>query len=178
MEHISRASAHVIEYETDWTIDVVADGEPVASTSEPADVRGSSNSAVNVEDDAVQRARSPSVISSVPGANAPAEKIRRSRSKKVIAVTESWEEGGHLPGHKDGLGAFPPRSDLSELIFELKLKGSGFFSLLSDLIYTNCIGKRFRTKKERLRREKEGPPIASDGSLNYLESKPLSLPII
>lgn len=132
LEHISRASAHVIEYETDWTIDVVADGEPVASTSElPADVAGNSISAVKLEDDAAQRARSPSVISSVPGANAHAEKTRRSRSKKITAVTESWEKDGHLPGHKDGLGTFPPRSDLSELMFELKLRGSGFFSLLA-----------------------------------------------
>ena len=32
-------------------------------------------------------------------------------------------------------------------------------------------GKRYRTKKERLRVEKEGPPYCTDGSLDYTESK-------
>ena len=123
LEHISRASAHVIEYETDWTIDVVADTEPVASTSgQPGEVNDALTT-TKIVDESGQRARSPSVISSVPGASAPVERTRRSRSKKVTAVTESWEEDGHLPGHKDGLGEFPPRSELSELMLELKLRG-------------------------------------------------------
>ena len=33
------------------------------------------------------------------------------------------------------------------------------------------IGKRYRTKKERLRFEKEGPPHLPDGSLDYSESQ-------
>jgi bromodomain-containing protein 7 len=33
------------------------------------------------------------------------------------------------------------------------------------------IGKRYRTKKERLRVEKEGPPYCTDGSLDYSASK-------
>jgi bromodomain-containing protein 7/9 len=37
-----------------------------------------------------------------------------------------------------------------------------------------CTGKRYRTKKERLRREKEGLPHLPDGSLDYTESADLS----
>lgn len=33
-----------------------------------------------------------------------------------------------------------------------------------------CQGKRYRTKKERLRIEKEGLPHLPDGSLDYTES--------
>lgn len=35
--------------------------------------------------------------------------------------------------------------------------------------YLCCTGKRYKTKKERLRVEKEGPPYYSDGSLAYTE---------
>ena len=32
-------------------------------------------------------------------------------------------------------------------------------------------GKRYRTKKERMRMEKGGPPLAADGSIDYAESR-------
>ena len=31
-------------------------------------------------------------------------------------------------------------------------------------------GKKYRTKKERLRFERDGPPLLADGSLDYTES--------
>ncbi|KAI5120998.1 hypothetical protein M0805_000459 [Coniferiporia weirii] len=153
LEQIARATTQVIEYETDWTIDVVADEEP---TLLPVELDESG--APLVEDGTARsgpsRARSPSVLSSAAGlGSVPVERAKRgSRMKKVPVVTESWEEGGHLPGHKDGIGSFPACSDLAALMVELKLRG-----------------KRFRTKKERLKREKEGPPFAPDGSLDYTE---------
>ncbi|KAH8111567.1 hypothetical protein DFH11DRAFT_1512762 [Phellopilus nigrolimitatus] len=164
IDQITRSSTQVIEYETDWTIDVVADEEPVPTTS---NLTGNSTAEVSAppmtaatsqEDNASRRgpsrARSPSVVSSVPGmSSVPVEKAKRSsRAKKAPVVTESWEEGGHLPGFKDGIGAFPPCSEEAALMIELKLRG-----------------KKFRTKKERLKREKEGPPLAADGSLDYTE---------
>jgi hypothetical protein len=43
--------------------------------------------------------------------------------------------------------------------------------LLYDLIiFLRCKGKRYRSKKERMRMEKGGPPYAADGSLDYAES--------
>lgn len=39
-----------------------------------------------------------------------------------------------------------------------------------DLFLTFLAGKKYKTKKERLRFEKEGPPYAPDGSLDYAQS--------
>ncbi|KAL5501196.1 hypothetical protein ACEPAH_9583 [Sanghuangporus vaninii] len=151
LEQISKAAVQVIEYEADWTIDVVEDegSAPAAAAGNDVD-----NTAAAVTSGEVPfKTRSPSVMSSAVGTpNLSSERSKRHRGKKVPIVTESWEEGGHLPGFKDGIGAFPPCSDLAALMLELKLKG-----------------KRFRTKKERLKREKEGPPLAATGSLDYTE---------
>ncbi|EJC99522.1 uncharacterized protein FOMMEDRAFT_128149 [Fomitiporia mediterranea MF3/22] len=152
LDQITRASAQVIEYETDWTIDVVADEGPKPADAEPTD-NGPIDSVANLGETPA-KTRSPSVMSSAAGtSNMPAERTKKGlRGKKVPVVTESWEEGGHLPGFKDGLGVFPSGSEFAALMLELKLRG-----------------KRFRTKKERLKREKEGPPSAADGSLDYTE---------
>lgn len=42
--------------------------------------------------------------------------------------------------------------------------------LLADFL-TSYLGKRYKTKKERMRIERDGPPLLPDGSLNYTESK-------
>ena len=34
-------------------------------------------------------------------------------------------------------------------------------------------GKRYKTKKERMRIERDGPPLLQDGSLDYTESRAL-----
>lgn len=123
LDHISKASAQVIEYETDWTIDVVADNEPVASTSAAGvDGQDSGTPTMRMDEDGTtpSRARSPSVVSSVH------EKGKRSRGKKPVGVSESFEPGNHLPGVRDGLGIFPPGSDLAELMLSLKLRGQNF----------------------------------------------------
>jgi hypothetical protein len=39
-------------------------------------------------------------------------------------------------------------------------------------------GKRYRTKKERLRIEREGPPYRTDGSLDYGESMHATLHLV
>lgn len=40
----------------------------------------------------------------------------------------------------------------------------------SSLLLIFIAGKRYRTKKERMRIEKVGPPYQADGSLDYGES--------
>ena len=112
MDHINRPAASVIEYEGDWNIDGEVDEGQASGQGEdgrgtPMDIDGSS------------RARSPSVAS----VQAPA--ARRVKGKKEPGtVSESIESDGHLPGHKDGVGVFPPDSHWSELMLSLKLKGS------------------------------------------------------
>ncbi|KAI0073975.1 hypothetical protein K474DRAFT_1665959 [Panus rudis PR-1116 ss-1] len=148
LSHISKAAATVIEYETDWNIDVEHEDErgPNEDGEDGKDGTHAQGSPMDV--DGSVRGRSPSVVSAQPtGAR------RQGKPKKQPGqISESIEEDGHLPGHKDGLGQFPPNSDLAELMLALKLKG-----------------KRYRTKKERMRMEKGGPPYAADGSLDYPE---------
>ncbi|KAI0086056.1 hypothetical protein BDY19DRAFT_895580 [Irpex rosettiformis] len=140
VDHINRAAASVIEYEGDWNIDGQVD-EGLA-TGQGGDSRG-----MSMDVDGSSRARSPSVAS----VQTPVP--RRGKGKKEPGtVSESIEPDGHLPGYKDGVGVFPPDSHWAELMLSLKLKG-----------------KRYRTKKERMRIERSGPPYAADGSLNYTE---------
>ncbi|KAG6908536.1 hypothetical protein DXG01_004307 [Tephrocybe rancida] len=133
LDHISKAAATVIQYETDWNIEiekdddampVVVDDDEDYSMGTPMDV-----------DDALPARRSPSVASQVqPGTS---RRGVRGPYKKTAApsnkLTESVDAEGRLPGSRDGLG------------------------------------KRYKTKKERLRFEKEGPPLHADGSLDYAE---------
>jgi len=147
LDHISRAAATVIEYETDWNIEIEQDDESAALNADeydgdvltPMDIDGS-------------LAASPA-----PSANLgqPTKRGARGPYKKTlgnIVPDNHIDIEGRLPGSKDGLAAFPPGSDWAKLMLALKWKG-----------------KRYRTKKERLRIEKEGPPYCTDGSLDFSE---------
>ncbi|KAI9449584.1 hypothetical protein BJY52DRAFT_1359855 [Lactarius psammicola] len=74
--------------------------------------------------------------------------------RRSPSVASASNRTGTFLGFKDGVGVFPPGSDWAEVMLALKLKG-----------------KRYRSKKERLRMEKGGPPYAADGSLDYAESE-------
>ncbi|KAJ6523304.1 hypothetical protein B0H19DRAFT_652083 [Mycena capillaripes] len=149
LDQISKASSTVIQYETDWNIEIEKDD----FEDEVEDY----SMAVDTAPDAEERSRSPSL--SLHGGGHPA--LRRgprgpynksSKENPGAAVSESIDAEGRLPGSKDGLGAFPPGSDWARTMLALKLKG-----------------KRYKTKKERMRIEKDGPPYLPDGSLDYNE---------
>ncbi|KAH9940042.1 uncharacterized protein BXZ73DRAFT_43030 [Epithele typhae] len=143
LDHISKAASTVIEYETDWNIDVERDDDATpVDVDDVADGAMIPKTPMNVDE---SRAESPSVTAAQVNG-------KKGKGKKVPTLTETLEPDGGLPGAKDGLGSFPPGSDWAELMLALKLKG-----------------KRYRTKKERMRMEKGGPPIAADGSLDYPE---------
>ncbi|KAF9002197.1 hypothetical protein BDQ17DRAFT_1426149 [Cyathus striatus] len=101
--------------------------------------------------------RSASVVSQTQqqhtGRRGPRGPYKRHTIPGGSQLSEMLDADGGLPGSKDGLGAFPSGSDWAKMMLALKLKG-----------------KRYRTKKERLRFEKEGPPYLPDGSLDYTES--------
>ncbi|KAI9449353.1 hypothetical protein BJY52DRAFT_1192631 [Lactarius psammicola] len=141
-DHISKAASYVIEYETDWNIEVERDEDVNVDADEDGATGG-----VPAGPDTPGR-RSPSVAS----ASVPPPNRRGRNAAKKEGITETLESDGHLPGFKDGVGVFPPGSDWAEVMLALKLKG-----------------KRYRSKKERLRMEKGGPPYAADGSLDYAE---------
>ena len=117
--------------------------------------------------------RSPSVASTQvqPG---PSRRGPRGPYKKIAnvnTISETLEPDGRLPGYKDGLGVFPAGSHWASLMLTLKLKGSSLSDLLALVPWlTVTIGKRYRTKKERLRKEKGGPPYRADGSVDFAES--------
>ncbi|KAF5319224.1 hypothetical protein D9619_008454 [Psilocybe cf. subviscida] len=148
LDHIGRAAPTVIQYETDWNIDVEKDDEA------PLDV-------VDDEDEAPamdkERERSVSVMSQSqqPGPSTTRRGPRgpyKKQGQNPPGMSETLEPDGGLPGSKEGLGAFPVGSDWAKTMLALKRKG-----------------KRYKTKKERLRFEKEGPPMCADGSLDYSE---------
>jgi len=156
LDHISKASAHVIEYETNWNIEIENDDD---------DPGGGGIVNVNIDDEDMSTPRD--VDGSMPGASpapsaTPAPTLgrrgprgsRKAQAGASSTISESLDAEGRLPGSKEGVGAFPPGTPFSELMVALKMKG-----------------KRYKTKKERLRFEKEGPPYSADGSLDYAESK-------
>ncbi|KAJ7908859.1 hypothetical protein B0H13DRAFT_2495307 [Mycena leptocephala] len=145
LDQISKASSTVIQYETDWNIEIEKDD----AEDEAEDYSMAVDAAAEME----ERSRSPSA--SLYGAGHPA--LRRgprgpynksSKENPGTAITESIDAEGRLPGSKDGLGAFPPGSDWARTMLALKLKG-----------------KRYKTKKERMRVEKDGPPYLPTAAL-------------
>lgn len=131
LEQIAKASAQVIEFETDWNLDVVDDSDLGRAGSAGVDAMDiDDTNAGKAEGEATgPNGRSQSVTSSVQGpAVVPStERARRSR-KKVPMVTESWEPGGHLPGFSDGIGAFPWGSEMAIIMMQLKSRGPSSMS--------------------------------------------------
>jgi len=115
LDHIAKAAPTVIQYETDWNIEIEKDDDGT----------------VNIDDDdeyleidgAGQTGRSPSVVSQIQ----PGRRLTRGPYKKTApssnTLSESIDAEGRLPGSKDGLAAFPPGSDWARLMLALKLKG-------------------------------------------------------
>ncbi|KAF8551154.1 hypothetical protein OG21DRAFT_1513124 [Imleria badia] len=155
LDHIARASAHVIEYETDWNIDIEQDDD--GSTSQlPVNVDDEVSTPRDFDGSLAAGSRAPS-MTPAPGQAptlGPGKRGPRGPYKKHAqpALPDGLDAEGRMPGAKDGVGAFPAGSDWAELMIALKIKG-----------------KRYKTKKERLRFEKEGPPYHADGSLDYSE---------
>jgi bromodomain-containing protein 7/9 len=126
LDHISKAASTVIQYETDWTIDVEQDDDeqPINvdqdedySRGTPMDVDGS-----------IYDERSGSVAPSQPaqmttrrGLRGP---YRREKHASSNPLSETLDPDGGLPGSKDGIGAFPSGSDWAKTMLALKLKGS------------------------------------------------------
>jgi bromodomain-containing protein 7/9 len=113
-EQIARASAQVIEYETNWNIDVEHDELPAGAGGEDDD-----DDQTQRDDAGTPARRSPSAA---PGGSTGGRRRTKGESTKP-GLADSLEPDGHLPGWKDGLSAFPPGSDLAGTMVALKLKG-------------------------------------------------------
>ncbi|KAF9488029.1 hypothetical protein BDN71DRAFT_1457773 [Pleurotus eryngii] len=156
LEHIEKATHLVLQHETDWNLDGDNDDDSQqVNVDEDDDAVTHTNPMTPMDVDEISRmGRSPSVASQLPASltrrSLRAPTIVKKSTSSTPVISESLDADGRLPGSKDGLGAFPSGSDWAETMLMLKLKG-----------------KKYKTKKERLRVEKEGPPYAADGSLDY-----------
>ena len=125
IDHINRAAATVIEYETDWNVDVEREDE---ADEDRQDGKSSEDVSTPMDVDGSTRGRSVSVASTMPTPNLNGHGARRmgkaAQKKPAGMLSESTEPDGHLPGYKDGVGVFPPGSEWAELMLSLKLKGT------------------------------------------------------
>ncbi|KAJ3840574.1 hypothetical protein EV361DRAFT_821326 [Lentinula raphanica] len=149
LDHIEKAAATVIQYEADWNLDPEKDDSADINVDEDVVDQNTPSASATAD----MGTPGPSELLEIAGvrrsARAPYKKVNTPLPNQKT-VSESIDAEGRLPGSKDGLGAFPPGSALAKTMLDLKLKG-----------------KRYKTKKERLRIEKEGPPYRADGSLDY-----------
>ncbi|KAF6747519.1 hypothetical protein DFP72DRAFT_755463, partial [Ephemerocybe angulata] len=152
MEHINRAAGTVIQHEADWTIDIEnEDDTPTVNVEEEEEERMDVDDQSRARSVSVQSQPQPQSTTTRRGPRGPYKKHNQPATTSG-QVSESVDAEGRLPGSKDGIGAFPPGSDWAKTMLSLKLKG-----------------KKYKTKKERMRIEREGPPVLPEGSLDYTE---------
>jgi bromodomain-containing protein 7/9 len=121
LDHIAKASSTVIQYETDWNIDIEKDED----TNVNVDDDDEENPPTSIPlDDIPVNGRSSSVASQ-PQQSTGRRGPRGSMKKGGLSftVSESIDNEGRLPGSKDGIGAFPSCSDWARTMVALKLKG-------------------------------------------------------
>lgn len=134
LEHITKAAGTVIEYETDWNIDVERDYDPEdGEKDKERGEDGEKGRGMSMDGDDAGSITS----AQTPGGIHPGKRKAGEKGKKPPgALSVSLEADGGLPGTKDGLGAFPPGSDWAELMFALKLKGMIYMYCI--LTFTHC----------------------------------------
>lgn len=160
----------MIQYETDWNIEIEKDDEGPTVNIDDEEDDGFAATPIDMDDQNMRR--SASVVSQPqpgPGRRGPRGPYRRQPNTNSTTFSETLDADGHLPGWKDGIGAFPPGSDLAKTMIALKLKGVFFSAKNKKKIHTQT-GKRYRTKRERQRFERDGPPLHPDGSVDYTQS--------
>lgn len=132
LEHIARASAHVIEYETDWNIDIEQDGDGPNSqqpvniddeVSTPRDLDGSLAAGSPAPSMTPAPGQTPALGQGKRGPRGPYKKHAQT------ALSEGLDAEGRMPGVKDGVGVFPAGSDWAELMIALKIKGADLVTL-------------------------------------------------
>lgn len=129
LDQIERVRPTVIEFETDWNLDIEGDGDP----QDPSGITSDEG------DDRTRATRSPSVTGTpiMGGTTSRPQRVlaqqqqqaQRAKEKEDprmeigMSIAAGMEEEGHLPGHRDGLSAFASGSEMSRLMWALKKKG-------------------------------------------------------
>jgi bromodomain-containing protein 7/9 len=115
LDRITKAAATVIEYETDWNIEIEGDDDRSVAIDE--------DNELETPGPPEENRRSPSVASNQPQGNRRGTRTVTTGKKGATSIPESLEADGGLPGAKDGLGVFPPGSDWARIMLALKIKG-------------------------------------------------------
>lgn len=126
LDHISKAASTVIQYETDWTIDVERDDDeqPVNVDQEEDDSRGTPMDVDGSVYDERSVSVAPSQSAQMSTRRGHRGSYRREKNIPSNLLSDILEPDGGLPGSKDGIGAFPSGSDWAKTMFVLKLKGN------------------------------------------------------
>ena len=116
----------MIQYETDWTIDVEKDDDeqPVNVDQDEDDNRGTPMDVDGSTHDDRSVSVAPSQPAQMSTRRGPRGQYRRDKNISSNALSESLDPDGGLPGSKEGIGAFPSGSDWAKTMFALKLKGN------------------------------------------------------
>ena len=129
LEHIAKVAGTVIQYETDWNIEIEKEDEDEGNVDE----NENDDDGMDVDD---KRDRSVSVLSQQQNQQQQAQagpsgrRVTRGPYRRPgqggtsSGLSETLEPDGGLPGSKDGLGAFPPGSDWAKTVLALKLKST------------------------------------------------------
>lgn len=144
LDHIAKAAPTVIQYETDWNIEIEKDDDDAINIDDDDEYP----EAIQMDvDETGRNGRSSSVTSQVlPETSRRATRGPYKKATPSTTISESIDAEGRLPGSKDGLGAFPPTSDWAHLMLALKLKGTIFNCCLSVTHRLNIIFKENGTK--------------------------------
>lgn len=145
LDRITKAAATVIEYETDWNVEIEGDDhlsnapeEEGEDTPEPEPTESRAQSILSNS----QPHPLPGRRSARAAATANTAPPVATTSKVPKSVSETLQSDGGLPGAKDGLGKFPPGSDMARLMLALKLKGSHPF-IYPRMILSSFLHGRF-----------------------------------
>lgn len=141
-DQVTKVASTVIEYETDWKLDVDGEEEEEADYEDDQDtlvppldtVTSPGPSAVDEE---LRSLHAVMTGGRRPPQRAAVKKIELERAKelekekeKVIdrPIENTLDEDGHMPGYRVGVGVFPPESGWSEVMLALKFRGMVFVS--------------------------------------------------
>jgi bromodomain-containing protein 7 len=138
LDQITKSASIVIEYETDWTVNVDGDDADL-NIEDDDDVEPDTAAPGSPIGPEGRSTRSPSFADLAWGRRPPqraavrkaAEKDFQQQQQQVKlpdkpsekAPLPTLDEEGHMPGYRDGVGRFPPDSDWAPVMLALKLKG-------------------------------------------------------
>lgn len=121
LEQIGKSAPTVIEFETDWNVEVEEDDDPDVAIDDGTST-GRGTPAVEAGPEEVVAGSGRKVIPRFATARTDAPPVKD--PPKTNEMKASLDVEGHLPGYRDGVGQFPPDSEWASVMLDLKLKSA------------------------------------------------------